>query len=302
MPTQLAGPVLFWSSCLVLFAACGGDDSESRLASELDAAERDARCSEWDSRATGDPDTLEGFCRIRAAARALFDPQLASMDPIVVCEMETQRCLGAPPVDFCRDGIRDECTASVDEIDTCVDVSVSQWRMAASRTCEAQLARLMEMRQAQQTGVPFDDPTADACRPVDECFLTVVAPTRATGGAGAGSAGASGAGAGSPPSFTPDAMCLSKYPNPNLQCAMCVCSPGSPGTPGCFELYDNCYDNADPTYAMLCGALVTCMIETGCVGSACYAPQQCMTEIDAAAMHPNDSTLASCNTDRKSVV
>ena len=110
----------------------------------------------------------------------------------------------------------------------------------------------------------------------------------------AGTGGMSGAGAGS---LMPDPSCMAEYPNPNQECARCVCSPRAPSgasSAGCLELYRNCFENPDPTFAVRCDAVTACMIDVNCVGSACYAPELCMTEIDAAAMYPSGSTIASC--------
>jgi hypothetical protein len=96
-----------------------------------------------------------------------------------------------------------------------------------------------------------------------------------------------------PSNYMPDATCMADYPNPNTSCAECVCSPMS--SMGCLELYNNCYKNADPTFAMLCGAIITCAIGGNCVGTACYAAAPlCMTQIDAAATYMG-GTLSNCS-------
>jgi hypothetical protein len=297
MLTPLAAFLRWCSLGALLVAACGGSEAESPRVTELTTAELDSQCNAGSSRVSGDPDGLEGLCRIRGAARVLLDPQLASMDPVVACEMETQRCMSAPPELFCDGELRAECMVTVDEMDSCVDVSVGQWRMAASRTCETELARLMDIRLAQQIGMPLPDPTDEACHESNECFLRTAffagtggAGTggAGTGGAGAGGAGTGGAGAGA---LIADPMCMAEYPSSDEQCSSCVCTGGA----GCLELYRACFESPDPMFAMRCAAMITCMLDVGCVGSGCYAPQLCMTEIDAAAAYPTGSTIAGCS-------
>lgn len=97
-----------------------------------------------------------------------------------------------------------------------------------------------------------------------------------------------------PSNYMPDAACMAAYQNTNTACAECVCSPMA--SMGCLELYQVCYDNADPMFATLCTALNACGNAGKCVGSACYAPAPlCQTQIMESATYMGAAFPASCN-------
>jgi hypothetical protein len=94
--------------------------------------------------------------------------------------------------------------------------------------------------------------------------------------------------------YMPDAACMTKYPNMNKECAMCVCSPMA--NKGCLELYKTCYENTDAMFSTLCDGITKCAIAGKCVGSACYAPAPlCQTQIMDAAVYMGAMFPASCS-------
>jgi hypothetical protein len=95
-----------------------------------------------------------------------------------------------------------------------------------------------------------------------------------------------------PSLFDPDAACVAAYEGPNDDCEQCVCSAAEMN--GCLDLWDNCMNNADAMFSSLCKAVYDCGIANACLGTACYAPDKCSTQIDAAAAYMG-GTLASCS-------
>lgn len=93
-----------------------------------------------------------------------------------------------------------------------------------------------------------------------------------------------------PSNYMPDAACKAAYMSDIPECVDCVCTPTA--MMGCLDNYTACYVNADPTFVMLCTAIIDCSRMVGCAGSACYTAG-CGTQIDAAAMYMG-GTLASC--------
>jgi hypothetical protein len=91
--------------------------------------------------------------------------------------------------------------------------------------------------------------------------------------------------------FEADPACVATYEGVNADCESCVCAPQAMN--GCLDLANNCLDNADPMFSTLCKAVLDCGTANGCLGSACYAPDKCMAEIDTAAGYMG-GTLASC--------
>jgi len=84
-----------------------------------------------------------------------------------------------------------------------------------------------------------------------------------------------------PSMYMPDATCTAAYANPVADCNDCVCTPNAMN--GCLEDFQACENNPDPTFAMLCKALVDCAVAVKCMGAACYTAGGCMAQIDAAA-------------------
>jgi hypothetical protein len=91
--------------------------------------------------------------------------------------------------------------------------------------------------------------------------------------------------------FSPDATCGAAYMQPNMDCHDCTCTPNAMG--GCLDEANNCLNNTDPTFKMLCTAVVNCAVMKKCSGTACYTAANCMMEIDAAGGFMGGS-VASC--------
>ena len=93
--------------------------------------------------------------------------------------------------------------------------------------------------------------------------------------------------------FEGDPECLTTYEGANEDCTACVCAEqGELG--GCYDLYDNCFNNADTMFSDLCVGVLNCGVDHACLGAACYAADKCMVEIDAASQYMG-GTIASCN-------
>ena len=95
-----------------------------------------------------------------------------------------------------------------------------------------------------------------------------------------------------PSLFDADEACLAAYEGTNADCEQCVCAPAEMN--GCLDLFDNCMNNADAMFSQLCRAVYDCGIANACLAAACYAPDKCMAQIDAAAAYMG-GTLASCS-------
>jgi hypothetical protein len=86
-----------------------------------------------------------------------------------------------------------------------------------------------------------------------------------------------------PTNYMPDAACEMQYVRDNAECVDCVCTPTA--MMGCLDNYAACYSNPDPTFVMLCKAIVDCGLTKGCSGAACYTPALCQAEIMAGASY-----------------
>ncbi len=91
--------------------------------------------------------------------------------------------------------------------------------------------------------------------------------------------------------FEADPACVATYEGANADCEACVCAPQEMN--GCLDLANNCLANPDAMFATLCTAVLDCGVANNCLGSACYAPDKCMAEIDAAGAYMGGS-IASC--------
>jgi hypothetical protein len=92
--------------------------------------------------------------------------------------------------------------------------------------------------------------------------------------------------------FMPDATCMTAFTQPKAECQACTCTPNAMG--GCLDQINACLNNADPTFKMLCTAVVNCAVMKSCAAAACYTAANCMAEIDAASMYMG-GTIAACN-------
>jgi len=92
--------------------------------------------------------------------------------------------------------------------------------------------------------------------------------------------------------FEADPACVASYEGVNADCESCVCAPQAMG--GCLDLANNCLDNPDPMFATLCTAVLDCGVANACLGAACYAPDKCMAEIDAASQYMGGD-ISKCN-------
>jgi hypothetical protein len=92
--------------------------------------------------------------------------------------------------------------------------------------------------------------------------------------------------------YMPVMACLDNYEGRNEDCEDCVCTPAD--MEGCYDIYEACFEHEDPTFSELCTALVDCANATGCIGAACYTPDLCAPEIDAASQYMGGDITA-CN-------
>jgi hypothetical protein len=95
-----------------------------------------------------------------------------------------------------------------------------------------------------------------------------------------------------PSIWNPDMECVETYVGRTEECEECVCTPSD--MEGCLDIYTACFHHEDAMFSMLCRALVDCATETGCIGAACYVPDLCAAEIDAASQYMGGD-ISSCN-------
>lgn len=93
--------------------------------------------------------------------------------------------------------------------------------------------------------------------------------------------------------YVGDPACMDTYEGANPECEACVCATAEMG--GCFDLFDNCFNNADPMFSELCVAVLECGVANACTGAACYTPTFCMAQIDAAATYMGGAGTPECS-------
>jgi hypothetical protein len=266
-------------------SACGGSqEAGGDKLVDLDQAELAAACGALDSQALGDPEVIAGLCRIRGATRAELDSRVVPGTELSTCEMDTAACMASPRVAFCPGEVSPSCATTVDELRSCARLVQAQWRRAAPRTCEEEFSHVQNL---VLSGASSEDPETAACLDAQKgCFIVLPAfaagagapPPGAAGGTGAGgsvggvrgagapSAGTGGTSGAGSSSLPPDPACMATYPTPQAACAECVCRPQEPAPrpdAGCLELYQSCFENLDPEFAMRCGAMIGCMLRVG---------------------------------------